>query len=56
MSNPSEINRMNYSITKHHKENLRDQIDPRVIEKIEVHEQPSLNYKNAFKSVYYDEL
>lgn len=51
-----EVSRVNYSLAKHHKERLREQIDPRVIEKIEVAENPSLNYRNAFKAVYHDEL
>lgn len=51
-----EIYRVNYANEKHHRQQLRQQIDPRVIETIEVDQNPSLNYKNAFKAVYYDEL
>jgi hypothetical protein len=54
MKDAGELSRVNYSLAKHHKERLREQIDPRTIEKIEVAENPSLNYRNAFKAVYHD--
>lgn len=35
---------------------LHQQINPRVIEKLETSGNPSLNYRKAFESVYHDEL
>ena len=56
MKENKELQRINYSNAKHHRQIIREQIDPTLITDIEVSPQPSLNYKNAFKNVYMDEL
>jgi hypothetical protein len=56
MKENNELQRVNYSNAKHHKQIIREQIDPNLITDIEISQQPSLNYKNAFKSIYMDEL
>ena len=50
------MSRINYQNCKHHRELLREQIDSKVIDKIEISHNPSSNYKNAFKNIYQDEL
>ena len=52
----SEANRINYANVKHHRELVREHIDPNLINKIEISQHPSQNYQNAFKSIYQDEL
>lgn len=54
MKENREVERVNYSLQKHHRELLHQQIDPRVIDSIEIAQNPSLNYKRAFETVYYD--
>jgi hypothetical protein len=56
MKDIAELNRVNFANTIHHRELIRKQIDPAVIERIEVSQNPSLNYRTAFKNVYQDEL
>ena len=56
MKEIGEISRVNYANAMHHKEKLRHQIDPQLIERIEVAENPSHNYRNVKKVVYQDEL
>lgn len=56
MKEAAELNRVNYANSTHHREAVRRQIDPALIERIEVCKNPSLNYRNAFKNVYQDEL
>lgn len=56
MKDNAELQRVNYSLQKHHRELLHQQIDPKLIETIEVAQNPSLNYRKAFESVYQDEL
>lgn len=51
-----EVNRVNFANAAHHRELLRKQIAPELIDKIEISENPSLNYRSAFKNVYQDEL
>lgn len=41
---------------KHHRELLHQQIDNNLIQQIELSSHPSLNYKQAFKTLYHDEL
>lgn len=52
----SEVNRVNFANSVHHKELIRKQIDPATIDKLEIAQNPSLNYRSAFKNVYQDEL
>lgn len=40
----------------HHKEKLRHQIDPHMIEEIDNSHNPNLGYRNVKKMVYQDEL
>lgn len=56
MKEIAEVNRVNFANTIHHRELIRKQIDPALIERIEVSQNPSLNYRTAFKNVYQDEL
>ena len=56
MKENCEANRINYANTKHHRELVREHIDPSLIDKIEISVHPSQNYQNAFKNVYQDEL
>jgi len=49
-----EANRINYANTKHHRELIREHIDPNMINKLEISSHPSQNYQNAFKNVYQD--
>jgi hypothetical protein len=56
MKENAEVQRVNYSLQKHHRELLHKQINPRVIETIELAENPSLNYRKAFESVYHNEM
>lgn len=56
MKQTSELNRVNFANAVHHKELIRKQIDPATIDKIEIAQNPSLNYQMAFKNVYQDEL
>jgi hypothetical protein len=49
-----EVNRVNFANTIHHRELIRKQIDPAMIDKIEICQNPSLNYRTAFKNVYHD--
>jgi hypothetical protein len=56
MSNQRETDRLIFESSKHHKQILRSQIDPRLIDKIEIDKNPSLNYMNAYKSLYRDSL
>lgn len=56
MHQNAEYRRVNYANTIHHKEMLRSKLDPHLIDKIEISQTPSQNYKNAFKTVYQDEL
>jgi hypothetical protein len=48
MKENAELQRVNYSLQKHHRELLHQQIDPKLIETIEVAQNPSLNYRKAF--------
>ena len=50
------IARMNFETAKHHRQILREQIKPDTIDKIEIAENPSLNYQKASKALLYDEL
>lgn len=56
MKEQAEIDRLNYANAKHHKELLHQTIDNSLIQNIEFSKCPSLNYKQAFKSLYQDEL
>jgi hypothetical protein len=56
MQSNGEMNRINYANAKHHRELVRELIDPALIDRIEIAHNPSLNYKTAFKGVYQDEL
>lgn len=56
MKEIAEVNRINFANTIHHRELIRKQIDPALIDRIEVSQNPSLNYRTAFKNVYQDEL
>ena len=56
MSNQREADRINFENSKHHKQFLRSQIDPRLIDTIEIDKNPSLNYINAYKNLYHDQL
>lgn len=56
MSDKREADRINFETSKHHKQFLRSQIDPRLIDTIEIDKNPSLNYMNAYKNMYHDEL
>ena len=56
MKEIGEISRVNYANSMHHKEKLRHQIDPQMIERIEIAQNPSQNYRNVKKVVYQDEL
>ncbi len=56
MKEIAELNRVNYANGTHHKELIRKQISPTLIDQIEISQNPSNNYKNAFKNVYQDEL
>ena len=56
MQGTYEGNRINYANVKHHRELIREHIDPNMINKLEISQHPSQNYQNAFKNVYQDEL
>lgn len=56
MSTQKEADRILFETAKHHKQALRSQIDPSLIERIEIDRNPSLNYQNAYKSLFQDEL
>lgn len=56
MSNQRETDRIIFETSKHHKQILRSQIDPSLIDKIEIDRNPSLNYQNAYKGLFKDEL
>jgi hypothetical protein len=52
MEGPKFIARVNFETNKHHRQNLREQINPQLIQKLEISENPSMNYMNAYKNVY----
>ena len=54
MKGNGEMNRINYANAKHHRELIREHIDPNMINKIEISNHPSQNYQNAFKNLYQD--
>ena len=56
MKEVSAMNMINYANSAHHREKLRKDIDPAMIDRIEISEHPSMNYRNAFKGIYQDEL
>ena len=47
---------MCYANAKHHRELIREHISPQLIDRIEISQNPSQNYKTAFKGVYMDQL
>ncbi len=47
---------INFENVKHHRQILRSQIDPKLIDDIEIDRNPSTNYMNAYKNLYHDEL
>ncbi len=54
MNDKKEAGRIVFETTKHHKQILRSQIDSRLIDAIEIDQNPSLNYMNAYKNLYHD--
>ena len=54
MTRPTELSRVDYANHKHHRQVLREQISPQMIDKIEISPTPSQNYQNAFKGVFMD--
>ena len=51
-----EIEILKYETGKHHRQNLRANIDQNMIDSIEISHNPSGNYQKAFKGLYHDEL
>lgn len=56
MSDKQTADRMVFEVAKHHKQILRSQIDGKMIDQIEINQNPSQNYMNAYKNMYNDEL
>ena len=50
------LEKLKYETNIHHKQNLRSAIDPKLIDELDISQIPSTNYKNAYKSLYQDEL
>lgn len=51
-----DLEKLKFETNVHHKQNLRSAIDPNLIDQLDISEIPSNNYKNAYKSLYQDEL
>ena len=47
---------LKYETSKHHRQNLRGQIDQNMIDGFEISQNPSGNYQKAFKGLYNEEL
>ncbi len=56
MKEQSEVHRTNYAVAKHHREVLHQQLDPQLLQQLELSPHPALNYKHALQSLYRDEL
>lgn len=47
---------LKYETSKHHRQNLRAEIDQNMIDGLEISQNPSGNYQKAFKGLYHQEL
>ena len=56
MEGKNPDNRIFYQEKVHHRQQLRNQIDPKTIDYLEINQNPSVVSKKAYKSVYQDEL
>lgn len=56
MADRKQADRIIFETAKHHKQILRSQIDQNLIDKIEIDKNPSINYMNAYKNLYHDQL
>ena len=48
--------KLKYELGIHHRQNMRQHIDPKMIDNLEISDTPSRNYDQAYKALYLDEL
>ena len=56
MEGKNQDNTIFYQEKMHHRQQLRKQIDPQTIDKLEINDNPSQVSRKAYKSLYQDEL
>ena len=48
--------KLRYELGIHHRQNMRQNIDQKMIDNLEISKTPSQNYDQAYKALYLDEL
>ena len=48
--------KLKYDLGIHHRQNMRQQINPQMIDNLEISNTPSQNYDKAYKQLYHEEL
>lgn len=48
--------KLKYELGIHHRQNMRQQINPQMIDNLEISNTPSQNYDKAYKQLYHEEL